>query len=204
MAKYECQIQVLRSGVLENISSNELVPGDVVSVPSNTIMPCDMVLTKGQCVVNESMLTGESVPVIKNAISNIDDKFNPNSDNSKKHVLYGGTKVIQARKLQDACIQALVIRIGFMTNKGALVRSILFPRETKFKFYRDSLYFVGAMALIGITGFCFTIPKLIELGTTTEKLIDKSLDLITVTVPPALPATMTVGVAFAISRLKKS
>ena len=97
-----------------------------------------------------------------------------------------------------------MIRIGFMTNKGALVRSILFPRETKFKFYRDSLYFVGAMALIGITGFCFTIPKLIELGTTTEKLIDKSLDLITVTVPPALPATMTVGVAFAISRLKKS
>ena len=99
MAKYECQIQVLRSGVLENISSNELVPGDVVSVPSNTIMPCDMVLIKGQCVVNESMLTGESVPVIKNAISNIDDKFNPNSDNSKKHVLYGGTKVIQARKM---------------------------------------------------------------------------------------------------------
>jgi len=31
-----------------------------------------------------------------------------------------------------------------------------------------------------------------------------SLDLITVTVPPALPATMSVGAAFAIYRLKKS
>ena len=34
-------------------------------------------------------------------------------------------------------------------------------------------------------------------------MIDKSLDLITITVPPALPATMSVGVAFAINRLKR-
>ena len=91
-----------------------------------------------------------------------------------------------------------------MTTKGALVRDILYPRETKFSFYRDSLVFVFAMGLVGVGGFCASLPKLIELGTTTEKLIDKSLDLITITVPPALPATMSVGVAFAIARLKKS
>lgn len=84
------------------------------------------------------------------------------------------------------------------------MRDILYPRETKFKFYRDSLVFVGFMALIAIIGFIGTLPTLIRLGTTTEKLIDKSLDLITVTVPPALPATLTVGVSFAISRLRKS
>jgi cation-transporting ATPase 13A3/4/5 len=80
----------------------------------------------------------------------------------------------------------------------------LYPKDTKFKFYRDSLIFVGAMALVGILGFIATLPQLIALGTETEVLIDKSLDLITITVPPALPATMSVGVAFAISRLKKS
>lgn len=35
-------------------------------------------------------------------------------------------------------------------------------------------------------------------------MIDRSLDLITITVPPALPAAMTVGTILALTRLKKS
>jgi len=58
--------------------------------------------------------------------------------------------------------------------------------------------------LVGIIGFISTLPELVKQGMSPSSLIDKSLDLITITVPPALPATMTVGVAFAISRLKKS
>lgn len=91
-----------------------------------------------------------------------------------------------------------------MTTKGTLVRDILFPKDTKFKFYNDSLVFVAAMALVGIIGFISTVPALIRLGTPADIMIDKSLDLITITVPPALPATMSVGVAFAIQRLKRS
>jgi len=41
------------------------------------------------------MLTGESVPVIKNAIPDIGDRYNPEKD--QKYTLYGGTKVIQKR-----------------------------------------------------------------------------------------------------------
>ena len=52
------------------IPSEELVPGDIIVVPNNNLMPCDAILLSGTCIVNESMLTGESVPVIKNAISN--------------------------------------------------------------------------------------------------------------------------------------
>lgn len=98
----------------------------------------------------------------------------------------------------------LVTRTGYVTTKGSLVRDILYPKDTHFQFYKDSLIFVGAMALVGILGFICTLPILIKNGTSLEKLIDKSLDLITITVPPALPATMSVGVAFAITRLKKS
>ena len=43
-----------------------MVPGDVIEVPtSRTIMPCDAILLTGSVIINEAMLTGESIPVIK-------------------------------------------------------------------------------------------------------------------------------------------
>ena len=72
MAKYECQIQVRRREnnanqefYTEQISSQHLVPGDIIIVPDNCTLPCDSILMSGSCVVSESMLTGESVPVLK-------------------------------------------------------------------------------------------------------------------------------------------
>lgn len=59
----------MRSGDENNlveVNSIELAPGDVIEIPSNTFMPCDIALLSGSCIVNESMLTGESIPVIKN------------------------------------------------------------------------------------------------------------------------------------------
>lgn len=40
-------------------------------------------------------------------------------------------------------------------------------------------------------------------GQSTKLIIAQALDLLTITVPPALPASMAAGVAFALSRLKK-
>jgi len=97
----------------------------------------------------------------------------------------------------DSGVYGLVTRTGFVTTKGALVRDILYPRQTKFKFYQDSIIFVGAMGMVAFAGFFATLPYLLQ-NTTIEKTIDKCLDMITITVPPALPATMSVGVAFAI------
>ena len=42
------------------MSSQDLVPGDVIefSDPSLNQVPCDSILLSGDCIVNESMLTG--------------------------------------------------------------------------------------------------------------------------------------------------
>ena len=54
-------VRVLRSnGELESISSDELVPGDIIELPKHrAVVACDAVLLSGTCIVNESMLTGE-------------------------------------------------------------------------------------------------------------------------------------------------
>jgi len=67
-ASYKCLIMVIRENKELLISSDQLVPGDLVVIPSNCTLPCDIVLISGQCVVNESILTGESFPVIKTPI----------------------------------------------------------------------------------------------------------------------------------------
>lgn len=71
MARYECKIEVMRedeNGVnshLIEVNSSELVPGDLVKVPEGLVLPCDLVLISGGAIVNESILTGESIPVMK-------------------------------------------------------------------------------------------------------------------------------------------
>ena len=80
---------------LTEIDSAEIVPGDVIEIPENKILPCDLILLTGSCIVNEAMLTGESIPVIKNSLPFNNDLYDYNSD--QKYTLFGGTKVIQTR-----------------------------------------------------------------------------------------------------------
>lgn len=45
--------------MIEDLSSEDLVPGDVLVIPKNGMsVPCDAALLKGNCIVNEAMLTG--------------------------------------------------------------------------------------------------------------------------------------------------
>lgn len=92
----------------------------------------------------------------------------------------------------------LVTNTGFLTTKGSLVRDILYPKEIKFKFYEDGMKFVAIMAIIAVIGFACIFPILIIQDASISTLIDRSLNLIVIAVPPALPAAMSCGMVFAI------
>lgn len=72
--------------------SGGLVPGDIIEIPEYCVIPCDIILLSGTVVMNESMLTGESVPSIKNPIPLTNDVYNFIKD--QKYTLYSGTQVI--------------------------------------------------------------------------------------------------------------
>jgi cation-transporting P-type ATPase 13A2 len=214
ISRFECDVRVLRNGFWRYVSSSDLVPGDIyeVSDPSLTQFPADSLLLSGDCIVNESMLTGESVPVSKTpatdeTLQRLNLAASTVLPEVAKHFLYAGTKIIRARRPQEghedeAVALAMVVRTAFNTTKGALVRSMLFPKPSGFKFYRDSFRYISVMACIAMLGFVATFVNFIRLRLKWHLIIVRALDLITIVVPPALPATLTIGINFALNRLK--
>lgn len=57
---------VLKDGKWTEINSSEVKQGDIVLVKAGESFCCDGTITKGASDINESMLTGESMPVDKN------------------------------------------------------------------------------------------------------------------------------------------
>ncbi|XP_071500491.1 polyamine-transporting ATPase 13A3-like [Diadema antillarum] len=211
MVSHESTVTVCRVYGEEAINSSEVVPGDVIIIPPHgCIMSCDAALISGNCIVNESMLTGESVPVTKTPLPHPPPMegekpqyYSP--DDHKRHTLFCGTKIIQTRYYGSERVRAVVVRTGFATLKGDLVRSILYPKPVGFKFYQDSLKFIGILSMLGVVGIVYTVIVLSRFpNTEISDIIYKALDIITVTVPPSLPAAMTVGTAYAQHRLKKA
>ncbi|XP_032388414.1 probable cation-transporting ATPase 13A3 isoform X4 [Etheostoma spectabile] len=191
---------------IEQAMSTDLVPGDVIIIPANgMIMPCDAVLICGTCIINESMLTGESVPVTKTSLPSLGEEaaVSYNVEEHKRHTLFCGTHVIQTRFYAGELVKAVVVRTGFSTEKGQLVRSILHPKPTDFKLYRDAYLFLLCLVGVAGVGFIYTVVLSIMNKVPVKTIIIESLDIITITVPPALPAAMTAGIVYAQRRLKR-
>uniref|UniRef100_A0ABM5EJN6 Polyamine-transporting ATPase 13A3-like n=1 Tax=Pogona vitticeps TaxID=103695 RepID=A0ABM5EJN6_9SAUR len=195
----------------EEIFSTELVPGDVLLVPPGGLtVPCDAVLLSGTAIANESMLTGESIPVTKTALPDPargangprqDPAYNP--EKHKRHTLFCGTSVIQTRYYSGEAVRALVIRTGFSTSKGQLVCSILFPKPTDFRLYRDAYRFLLCLVGVAGIGMIYSIVRSVQQAEPVGRILLESLDILTITVPPALPAAMTAGVVYAQRRLRE-
>lgn len=117
----QCYFFVIESILeeVQDIHSEDLVPGDVIVIRGSTTMQCDAVLLNGNVIVNESMLTGESIPVTKVQIPyhqssadhpGLDTPFEIHDHN--RFILFSGTSVIQTRYYGAGNVRAIVIRTG--------------------------------------------------------------------------------------------
>ncbi|XP_032302478.1 probable cation-transporting ATPase 13A4 isoform X2 [Coturnix japonica] len=192
---------------IQELESHHLVPGDMMVLKEGkALLPCDAILISGQCIVNESMLTGESIPVTKTQLPYADN-LKPwrmhCAEDYKKHVLFCGTEVIQTKGDDRGVVKAVVLQTGFNTAKGDLVRSILYPKPMNFKLYRDALRFLMCLIALATIGMIYTVCVFALNGEEAGEVVKKALDVVTIAVPPALPAALTTGIIYTQRRLKK-
>ncbi|KAJ1086897.1 hypothetical protein NDU88_000093 [Pleurodeles waltl] len=197
----------LKDGDCKEMESRHLVPGDTIILSEKRLfMPCDAILIQGSCVINESMLTGESIPVTKTALptSNASIPWRQHSGaDYKRHVLFCGTEVVQTKTSGQRPVKAVVLKTGFNTAKGDLVRSILYPKPMNFKLHRDAIRFLMVLGAVAVIGLIYTVVVFTMQGESVFEIAIKALIIITTAVPPALSAALSTGIMYAQRRLKK-
>uniref|UniRef100_A0A8C0C1Q9 Cation-transporting ATPase n=1 Tax=Buteo japonicus TaxID=224669 RepID=A0A8C0C1Q9_9AVES len=190
----------------EELESCYLVPGHMFLLDGKKLsLPCDAVLIDGSCIVNEGMLTGESIPVTKTPLPLVESPMpwkTHSMEDYRRHILFCGTEVIQVKPTGRGPARAVVLQTGFNTAKGDLVRSILYPKPVNFKLYRDAFKFIVGLSVIGMFGLIYTVCVFVSHKPVAD-VVAMALLLLTVAVPPAIPAALTTGTVYAQRRLKK-
>jgi cation-transporting ATPase 13A1 len=228
--------------------SDVLIPGDICSIGNNTqyggaggggtgtgtgeddveanagvIVPCDVLLLTGSCVVNESMLSGESTPLRKEALeieTSSEQQLRLEIDEGtsmqhKKHVLYGGTRVLQhtcsttSKRIKipsppdNGCI-AYVLRTGFGTTQGSLMRTILYSSQRVTANNAEAMWFILFLLCFAVIASIYVLQEgLKDASRSRFKLLLHCIMIITSVVPPELPMELSLAVTNSLIALTK-
>ena len=176
-------VKVLRSGKYSTISTDYLVPGDVFILEPGLRIPADgEVLEGSELNIDESVLTGESVPVAKDAMG-------------ESSSIYMGTLVI------EGIGKALVKQTGELTKFGEIAKSL---REdinptTPIKIELLKLSKLITIVILVIIGFIFVLGMIT--GVDLKEIFFTSVALGVSTIPEGLIISLTVTLALGMNRL---
>ncbi|KAL7577622.1 hypothetical protein ACA910_015141 [Epithemia clementina (nom. ined.)] len=210
----------------------ELVPGDFVSLSVKSVegtpVPADIVVMQGSAVCDEALLTGESVPQLKQALDTTITKQDNGSNGEaspearldlqdslhKESILFGGTKLLVANA-SDALgdendsppggfgVTGIILRTGFETAQGNLLRTMAHSARTT-----DGIHtwdtFVFILLLVGCALAAAAV--VLKEGWNDErrnrfKLCLHVIIIVTSVVPPELPMELSLAVTNSVAAL---
>ena len=176
------------------------------------IVPCDAVLLNGSCVVNEAVLTGESVPKSKTGLLSIVTEetkhnhlcINEGNNIHKRHMVYGGTRILIHKvdcplatvspPPDRGCI-AYVIRTSYYTSQGDMLRNMLYSSDRVSANNSEAFSFIAILLIFALfaAGYVYSVGKKDE-RRNQWKLILHCIMIITNVVPPELPLELSYAV----------
>ena len=76
-----------------------------------------------------------------------------------------------------------------------MAKGIIFSKRARFSFFEDSAKYLIILAILPLIAMIFLLPILLENKMKTVFLILLFLELITISVPPALPIALQAGIS---------
>ena len=166
--------RVFRDGQWRSIPARDLVPGDLAHVRVGDIVPADMALTEGAILVDQSALTGESMPVDRGASSVV------YSASIVRRGEASGTITATGAQSYFGKTAELVRTAGSKSHLEELVLAIV-----------RYLVFMDGFLVVAILIYA-TVMRM-----PLSEILPFALILFVASVPVALPATFTLATAMA-------
>jgi H+-transporting ATPase len=164
---------VRRDGEWVRLPASELVPGDIIRLSLGALVPADATLASGSVTLDQSMLTGESVPVDVESCSKIYASSLVRRGQAVAEVTATGSKTYFGRTAE-------LVRIA---QSGSTEQAAVFGAT------RNLVIINGTVAvLIVVSAYFMALPQ--------PALIRLALTALLATIPVALPATFTLSAAF--------
>lgn len=198
---------VIRDGKLETIRSEDLVVGDIISLEAGDSVPADCrILSSASMKIEEAALTGESVPVSKQA-----ERINPEGSDDvplgdRKNMCYMGSNVVYGHG------KAVVVATGMDTEMGKIADALNDSKEgdTPLQIKLNQLSKVLSFLVLGICVFIFGLDVVRSLvsgtGITFDNLLGTfmvAVSLAVAAIPEGLAAVVTIVLSIGVTKMSK-
>ncbi len=187
--------KVIRNGSLQVVPSKELVPGDIVVLETGDSVPADIRLVEAvNLKVQESALTGESVPVEKN-IGTIEETEIGIGD--RVNMMFSSSLVTYGRG------KGIVVETAMNTEVGKIADMIssTVDAQTPLQVKLDKLGKTLGIAALVICAIIFAVGLLY--GKEPIHMFMTAVSLAVAAIPEGLPAVSTIVLAIGVQRMVK-
>jgi H+-transporting ATPase len=172
---------VRRDGVWASVPASELVPGDVVKLSLGGVVAADVHLTGGEVLLDQSMLTGESVPI--EAGAGVDT--------------FAGALVRRGEAMAEVTATGAHTKFGRTAELVRTAHVVSSQQKAVLRVVRNLAGFSGAVIVLLIA---YAAVLKLPLG----EIVPLVLTAVLSSIPVALPATFTLASAIGARALAKS
>ncbi len=176
-------VQVMPSGMTISMPINAIIVGDVLQVNEGDSIPTDGIITSGICSINESMLTGESLPVVRQI----------------------GEAVIGGSVLQSGNIQIRVTAIGADSLLQKMIQLVKAAQRDKPPVQRlaDQISTVFVPIVVTIAALTF-IFGYVWFGLSSGEAMLRAIAVLVVSCPCAMGLATPTAVMVGVGRMARN